>query len=620
MFETLAETKRDDETPSILRDIFQIFVDASPLAPMPVPFATLASRMARMAKTQRDAGHTYFAAISLHNAAIAALAAGNVRDAVRLAEEALGAFDALTFPASERYSAYVLLATCAFEGGDSRRGEEYLELALGSGHEHADVHADAALLFAAVGNRERADSLLFSADALEKNGLSDLHATTTATLARALLSLPADPERALALLDRIPRERPLDVGGSLAREVVEATAYLLWDDDKEALKLAQASLNKVAAWAALGARARLSLVAAAAANDGQRLANAIADAGSVGELALLEMADVVGSRVHLLAAVPPALTASISKWPHRWLPVLRHELQRGPTASSRAAAELLDVHGTVADVIRLRAYAKTYGIRNRIRPSLGRELARRVAPPLHIHDLGRGVLQVGPRETILSAIRRKPASLLMYLVTRPDLTATREQVLDQLWPDSDPVSGNNSLNQSLYFLRREVDPWYEDDVSVDYIRLQGDLVWLERGLTRIESVVFVRSVQAIDWREPDIDDLRRLVRSYRGSFAPEFEYEEWAIAWRTRAHAAFLSLANSAIDVFAAAGRGTEARDVAVQVLDVDPDATEIEAKLIRLYWQLGARSAAAAQYAHLESQSRADGIDPPSFTELTVP
>ncbi len=69
-------------------------------------------------------------------------------------------------------------------------------------------------------------------------------------------------------------------------------------------------------------------------------------------------------------------------------------------------------------------------------------------------------------------MRRKSASLLMFLVTRPNFTATREQVLEELWPDNDPSSASNSLNQSLYFLRRDIDPWYEDDMSLEYIAIR----------------------------------------------------------------------------------------------------------------------------------------------------
>ena len=88
-------------------------------------------------------------------------------------------------------------------------------------------------------------------------------------------------------------------------------------------------------------------------------------------------------------------------------------------------------------------------------------------------------------------MRRKASAVLMFLITRPGFVANREQIIDELWPESDPASGTNNLNQSLYYLRRDIDPWYEDDLSLDYVRFQGDLVWLERDLVSAESVQFI---------------------------------------------------------------------------------------------------------------------------------
>ena len=34
------------------------------------------------------------------------------------------------------------------------------------------------------------------------------------------------------------------------------------------------------------------------------------------------------------------------------------------------------------------------------------------------------------------------------------MSSTRDQVLDALWPELDPVDALNSLNQTVYFLRR----------------------------------------------------------------------------------------------------------------------------------------------------------------------
>ena len=69
--------------------------------------------------------------------------------------------------------------------------------------------------------------------------------------------------------------------------------------------------------------------------------------------------------------------------------------------------------------------------------------------------------------------------MLCYLVTRPDLSATRDQVLDSLWPDLDPEIAVNSLNQTVYFLRRVFEESYSDDLSPGYVHHDSDVVWLD---------------------------------------------------------------------------------------------------------------------------------------------
>jgi DNA-binding SARP family transcriptional activator len=59
------------------------------------------------------------------------------------------------------------------------------------------------------------------------------------------------------------------------------------------------------------------------------------------------------------------------------------------------------------------------------------------------------------------------------------------------------------------------------------------------------------------------------------------------------------------------------ARDVAIALLDVDPTATDIERRLIWLYWRLGATSAARAQYEHLARGEQADGLDPTPLEDI---
>jgi DNA-binding SARP family transcriptional activator len=214
-------------------------------------------------------------------------------------------------------------------------------------------------------------------------------------------------------------------------------------------------------------------------------------------------------------------------------------------------------------------------------------------------------------------MRRKAAALLVYLATKPAFTANRDQVLDDLWPDADPASAMNSLNQSLYFLRREIDPWYEDEISVDYVGFGGELLWLDPALVFTDSSNFLRVATAVRNQDALASEALDLVRSYRGLFAPEFEYEEWAIDWRTKVHSVLLDVAHEAIDRLTAVDDVKGAREVAAAVLDVDPTASDIERALISLLWRTGATSAAKAQYEHLVRIEARDGLEAESFAVI---
>jgi DNA-binding SARP family transcriptional activator len=226
------------------------------------------------------------------------------------------------------------------------------------------------------------------------------------------------------------------------------------------------------------------------------------------------------------------------------------------------------------------------------------------------------ILEIGDRSIALAGVRRKPAALLMYLVSRPSFTAHREQVIDELWPDADPGSAINSLNQSLYFLRREIDPWYEDGVTPEYVGFAGDLLWLDTELVSSDGAAFLAASSV---RRPTGSDALELLRSYTGHFAPEFEYEQWALSFRSKLRSKFLEIATKTVGRLIAAGALEEARGLAVLALDIDDSASDLERALVWLHWHLGAKSAAKAQFEHLQRVDELDGVDPGPLRDLVA-
>jgi DNA-binding SARP family transcriptional activator len=308
-----------------------------------------------------------------------------------------------------------------------------------------------------------------------------------------------------------------------------------------------------------------------------------------------------------------ALAGEAERRPGRWRDPIRDLVEDRSTGASRLfAAELLELIGDRDDVPRLRSVAREG--RSQATVNLGRTLARRLAVPVYVEDQGRVEIRIGSVVVGGSRIRRRVLALFCYLLSRSGLSATREQVVDTLWPDLDPAVAINSLNQSVYFLRRIFEPGVRDDLSAGYVHQDQDLVWLDRELITSRSVECREIIRAMG-PEPGPEEVEELSRAYRGSFAMDFEYEDWAADYRSSLHARYLQIIEHAVSVDLVAGQYERASAWARRALDVDPGADAIEAMLVRLYRRSGAHAAAASQYAHYAAVLRDQlGVEPPAI------
>jgi len=302
--------------------------------------------------------------------------------------------------------------------------------------------------------------------------------------------------------------------------------------------------------------------------------------------------------------------------PVRWRHALRRYIDIGGGRSRLEAGRLLETIGEREDVARLRGLARG-SRRSSPDADLGRTLARRVAHRVTIQDQGRVVIRAGDRQVAGSGIRRRVLALLCLLLSRPDKALTRDQVLDALWPDLDPAVAVNSLNQTVYFLRRILEEDYVEDQSPGYIHHDSDVLWLDPELVTSDSArswAFLMSLS----QPPTPDEVDQLVDMYRGRFALDFEYEEWADSFRDSLHASYLEVVERSVRSDLASGHYDRGIRVARRALEVDPGAEQIEITLLRLYRLTGAHAAAAEQYSHYAAAMRDDlGVEPPALESL---
>lgn len=404
-----------------------------------------------------------------------------------------------------------------------------------------------------------------------------------------------------------------DLSGWVQWLFVQASAWLAAHSPRQAataIARGRLLIEQQGAWLY---RTRFRILASLA-DSGREIDTVFAEAS---ERDILAAAEAIAAQLHLIDSVQRKVKATVENRPDRWLPLLRQVIADPTGPAAAPAAALLDEYGELTDVRLLRRLAKSR-IKAFRGSDIGRGLARRRSPHLTVHDLGRAYFEVGPRRVELSSIRRRSAGLLCFLLTRKNHLAPRDQVLEALWPDVDPQAAVNSLNQTLYFLRRDFDPEYDDDCSAQYVHFESDLVWLDRELVSAESAAFQeRASRALSALE-DLDEGIAALSVYRGRFAPEFEYEDWATAWRELLHGQYLHLAETFVGRLIQSDRMVDAADLAVRVLQVDAGAEHLERELIWLYGTLGARSAAAEQYGHYAEVQRTEyGVEPPSLEEI---
>jgi DNA-binding SARP family transcriptional activator/tetratricopeptide (TPR) repeat protein len=300
--------------------------------------------------------------------------------------------------------------------------------------------------------------------------------------------------------------------------------------------------------------------------------------------------------------------------PWRWRPPARRLLESGRPALAQAAAGILEEIGELADIPRLREAARRS--RGRLGSRPGYELARKLADRVFVEDLGRVRILVGSHSVEGGEVRRKVLALLCLLLSKPRFAATREEVIDSLWPEHDPASALNSLNQTVYFLRRVFEPEYRDDTSPGYVGQDGETIWLDPELIDCRSRRCLGLIRSMP-EEPTPDGSVALAREYRGRFALDFAYEEWSTPYRDALHAAYLRVMEHAIRLDLDGGQLGRGTFLAEHAAEVDPDAEDIQVALVRLYRHSGAHSAAAEQYAHYARSMRDLGVEPPALTDL---
>jgi DNA-binding SARP family transcriptional activator len=182
-----------------------------------------------------------------------------------------------------------------------------------------------------------------------------------------------------------------------------------------------------------------------------------------------------------------------------------------------------------------------------------------------------------------------------------------DELIEWLWPDSDPEDGRKKLLPLLSNARRTLEPDIEPRDSNFILRssagyyfdLSGDVTWdlLEFRQYAGEG----RGYQCAGEMEGARAAYEAARALYLGDFLAEDRFEPWAIPQRRALQIEYRDMLADLAEAYAALGRYPDATDAGEAVLAVDPLMESIYRQLMRYHYCAGDKGGALKVYRNCE-------------------
>lgn len=180
---------------------------------------------------------------------------------------------------------------------------------------------------------------------------------------------------------------------------------------------------------------------------------------------------------------------------------------------------------------------------------------------------------------------KKPLELLRALVAlggQGGQGIALGTIEEHLWPDLDGAASRNALNAALHRLRRLLGDEQAIALREGRLSLDANRVWTDCGALR-------RLAERVG-NDELLAPTGQLLSLYRGEFLADDE-APWAIAPRERLRSLFIRIATTTSDRLERVGRMQAAVDLSRQVLEIDPQASDFQRRLMRCQQALERRA-----------------------------
>jgi DNA-binding SARP family transcriptional activator len=215
------------------------------------------------------------------------------------------------------------------------------------------------------------------------------------------------------------------------------------------------------------------------------------------------------------------------------------------------------------------------------------------------HLLGRFAVSIAGRP-MTGVHSNRGIRVLQYLLLSPTRSASRDQLLEQFWPDADPARSRNRLHVAITSLRRalrEVADVAVIEHRAGLYRINPELA-LDVDLDRFDAHRRAgHEAQRRGNAEGAIVSYQAAVALYRGDLLAECPYEEWTIFAREVSRNNRMEMLDQLASLLIDAGRFEECIASCQQLLATDPCHEKAYRLLMRCYATQGNINLAVRQF-----------------------
>jgi DNA-binding SARP family transcriptional activator len=234
---------------------------------------------------------------------------------------------------------------------------------------------------------------------------------------------------------------------------------------------------------------------------------------------------------------------------------------------------------------------------------------------IHAHCLGRFHLFVNGVEVSKAEWRTQKTEKLFKLMLIAKAELPKEQVIEEIWPGTNPQAGDASLRMALTHIRKAL---RLDSYGVEGVVQRRGLVYFTPEIEIVSdyqafSALAREGLKLADNGDPGaVRVLKEAIKLYGGVFLPDDLYEDWPANTRTWLQNLYLQILSRLIDLNLQQDQVAATLEACLLYLELEPADEQVIRTAMELYWRMGQMQKGLDLFQHLSTLLADDyGVKP---------